>query len=409
MRERPAGGRRPGGGGAWIAVWALALGCAGPGAVHPMLREAADFGEPAPVTDAGGSFTAQLSIPFSQETDEDGTHAIRIPLEGSVEAYCFVWTHESELGATVVRTGDVVLESVRDEGGFTLGERQIAELRSGEIEGVPYQSMKTVAMLGFEDQPAVALMKAAAANKQGRGIACNHWDAGYSATFDRIFEELVRSFEVTAPPPAPFYEEIAVVRIAELDVGVISTRMRRDAEGDVETTTESSLLIPRSASEVGSSYSRTIEWSTPNGWLINAFAFETAPADETLKLALRWYEEGGWHVAGSFQGKAIDTGIGYREPLGGALAEALILKNELAPRGERDEVSMMRWLPDANPVELVEATIRLDEADPDFAIVSVGGIELRVSLDEAGTVESARMKVAGNEMRIERIFQRGAY
>jgi hypothetical protein len=59
-----------------------------------------------------------------------------------------------------------------------------------------------------------------------------------------------------------------------LPVGVEWLRLTRDSDGDVRIDGSSSLLIPRSADQLMATYSTSIEWSTPEGTLINAYSTE---------------------------------------------------------------------------------------------------------------------------------------
>ena len=70
------------------------------------------------------------------------------------------------------------------------------------------------------------------------------------------------SFELNHPPVEAGYAEVQVLRMNGLPVGVEWLRLRRDDEGDVRIDVASSLLIPRSESELLAEASPALHAST---------------------------------------------------------------------------------------------------------------------------------------------------
>ncbi len=370
------------------------------------MRREAVFGPPSEVVDAAATFQASLSVPFEQETDSEGIHEIEIPLEGSVPITCIVWPEEAEMGATALRTSRRILENLTASG-IAISEHQVVSLVSGAIDDTAYQSVKSVFRMASGDEVGGGLMKVAAANKHGRGIACNHWDAGYVETFDRVFEELVRSFRARDPGPEPYYKEIARVRLGELAVGVVTTTFTRDAEGDVQGISETSSLIPRSESEFNVSYSKTTDWSKQDGDLLNSYEVETDLDAEHTNLALKWDRERGWHVAGMFQGKQIEADLGHDGVIDSMLSDLLVAKYRLVPRGERSELALARWIPGADPTRVIEAAFRVDAEDARRLTLKHGNVEMRALRDADGLPETITFDLPNATMTLERIYQHG--
>lgn len=387
------------------AIALLGPACTSTPMPDAMRREAA-IGPPAEVVDAAASFLASLSLPFEQATDAEGIHEIQIPLEGSVPIYCFVWPDEAEMGATALRTSRRILENLTASD-ITISEQRVLSLDSGAIADTAYQSVKSVFRMTSGDEVGGGLMKVAAANKHGRGIACSHWDAGYVDTFDRVFEELVRSFRAHDPGPEPYYKEIARVRLGELAVGVVTTTFTRDSEGDVQGISEASTLIPRSESEFKVSYSRTTDWSEQNGDLINAYEVETDLDAEHTNLALKWDRERGWHVAGLFQGKQIEADLDHDGVIDSMLSDLLVAKYRLAPRGERSEFVLARWIPDADPTRVIETVFSVDAEDVRQLTLKLGNLEMRALRDADGLPETISFDLPNTTMKLERIYQHG--
>lgn len=390
---------------ATVLIAALGPGC-GSVPAGPLQREAA-FGAPADVTDEGGAFRASLSLPFEQHVDAEGTLAIAMPIEGSVPIYCFVWPDGSEIGVTAQRMAQLIFQELT-ETGHEISDRQIVALEAGVVGDTAYQAILSVFQIRSAAGEGTGVMKVAAANKHGYGLGCNHWDNGYLATFRRVFEELVGSFRVRDPGVEPYYREISEIRIGELEVGVSSTTFRRDTEGDVEVISETSLVLPRSPSELLASYARDTNWSTPDGGLINAFFMESDIETRHTDLALSRSRKDGWQVAGSYQGKPIEAVLDHGGIIHSSLAEALALKHWLAPHGERSTLDLTRWSPGADPTRVIQASYRVDAEDERYVDVEIAtGVTMRARRDDDGLARSGSLSVGNVTMLFERVYRHG--
>jgi hypothetical protein len=262
---------------------------------------------------------------------------------------------------------------------------------------------------GEEGEAGIGLMKAASANKQGHAIACNHWDAGYAKTFGRVFVELVRSFHRvdSGAAPDPYYKEVAIVRIGDLTVGVVTTTFTRDSEGDIQGIAEGSSLLPRSESEFIASYSKTTDWSAKNGNLINAFESESDVDKEQTSLSLKWDQERGWLVAGVYKGKEIEARLDHEEHIDSMLTEGLAAKYVLVPGGDHPSTTLTRWIPNADPTKVIDVPMTVDAQDVRYFTTKLGELEMRVLRDADGLPEIGTMNVGSGTMTIERIYQDG--
>jgi hypothetical protein len=279
---------------AWLTcALVLASGC-----VSSVLSREAEFDEPQMVQGPGWAYRAEVALPFEMRSVDERADQLTLELADSVPITCFIWNEEVELATTIARTAPAIFEVLVEDTEYEISDQRISAIQGGSAGGVPYHAAHWTYRMG----DAIGVMKVAAANKQGRGIVCNHYDAGFSETFEQSFLQLVTSFEVNHPPPAADYAEVQVLRMGDLPVGVEWLRLTRDDEGDVRVDVASSLLIPRSASELLATYSTLIEWSTPGGELINAWSTEADVDTQHTRLSLRQSDERGWFVQGQFQG-----------------------------------------------------------------------------------------------------------
>jgi len=387
------------------AVVGGGLACASAGEQNAMLREA-EFGPTTEIVDPDGNFRSALSLPFTVESDPDGDLTLEIPLAGSeIPVYCFVANHETELGVSALRVTQAIFDVLREN--YEIASLRIAAIDAGAIEDVAYHSISMSFLIQSDSESGAGLMKTASANKHGRAIACNHWDAGFSETFERIFSELVRNFQVSDPPPAPSYTEISRVRIGETPVGVVTISFTRDSDGDIQAVSESSIVIPASENEFQASYSRETDWAHNGGELINAFMFESNVDGEKTSLALKWDDDQGWYVQGLYENKEIANGLGHRDPLDSAVSEWRALRHQLIPQGDESRVILERWIPGADPTRAIEVSIAANPEDSRLATFAAGPLEIQLQRGQDGLPESAAVSVGSVSMTFEVISRNG--
>jgi hypothetical protein len=385
---------------AWlVCALVLASGCAS----SVLSREAA-FGEPRMVQGPGWAYRAEVALPFEMRAVDERADQLTLEIEDSVPITCFIWKEELELATTIVRTAPAIFEVLVEDTEYEISDQRISAIQGGSAGGVPYHAAHWTYRMG----DAIGVMKVAAANKQGRGIACNHYDAGFSETFEQTFLDLVTSFEVNHPPPVADYAEVQVVRMGGLPVGVEWLRLTRDDEGDVRIDVASSLLMPRSASDLLATYSTLIEWSTPDGQLINAWSTEADVDTQHTRLSLRRSDERGWFVQGEFQGKGLDIDLAHEGPIDNGLTEWNALRERLVPHGDEEVVTGVRWLAEADPASVLEYELAVVKGDPSQVQARLGPLRMRGVRDAEGLIASGTFEAGNAQMQVERVHQRGA-
>jgi hypothetical protein len=164
---------------AWlVCTVAFAVGCAG-----TVLTREASLGAPQVVQGPGWSYQAEVSLAFEIRTLDESADQLTLEVADSVPSTCFIWKEEFELATTIVRTAPAIFEVLTEGTEFVISGKQITAIKGGSAGGVPYHAAHWTYRMG----DAIGIMQVAAANKHGRGIACNHYDAGFSETFKQSF------------------------------------------------------------------------------------------------------------------------------------------------------------------------------------------------------------------------------
>lgn len=354
------------------------------------------------VEPASKSFTATAMLPPILSIDEGIEEIVMQLPDAGGDISCFVYKEEGDVGGAAVRLGIAGIELIeREFGNFEV--KRINGFYADVAGGVAYHGVEwLLASSGGSAQP-----KAISANKHGRGLACLHFDLGYRQTFERVFRGLLESFSDETPPPAPYYSEVIVSKLGDLKVGIESTRLTLDQDGDTEIRTASSLLIPVSASELATTTSSGRSWSRPNGTLINAHVTEGDEADDHTSLNLKWVDDEAWRVSGTFQGKELDSLLPHIEPIDTKLREFIVLTSVLKPKGDQSNAVMTEWVPNIDPTDVIQSKITTRAGNPLAVRIEAAGISFDLIRGEAGLIESAAFGIGSATLDMKVIYREG--
>ena len=87
----------------------------------------------------------------------------------------------------------------------------------------------------------------------------------------------------------------------------------------------------------------TVNWFMWGGSdTINAYVSESDLDTEHTSLALKWSDERGWHVAGVYETKEIETTLNHEGGVDSMLTDALALKYALEPHGDLRSITLNR-------------------------------------------------------------------
>ena len=206
----------------------------------------------------------------------------------------------------------------------------------------------------------------------------------------------------------PYFSQVSTLTIKGMRVGVEHTTLTRDQDGDTRTA----LLIPVSSDTLQSSDTYAVEFAEPDGDLLNQVHVESANGELVTHLKLDPSSGGNWRVGGTLQTKPISGEIQTSGRPTSWLGEALALRRALADGGIGGEVTLMRWVPQADPLRLVAETLAIErQVDPERfgAKLTMAGIEADLVVDRKGSVASGSLDMGFGSMAIERVYMGGTF
>ena len=390
----------------WSWVWILGvlsaagalLGCAGGG----LAAREARLGSVHALTAPSGAYTASVALPYTQ-VDEDGIDRIDVALgEGATDMACYVYTEEIDLGLLAFKLARLQGDHLEE----TLGDfevKQLTDLRGGEIGGAAYHALE----LTYSDSAhGTAQIKAAAANQRGLGVACNDMNLGFRETFHRVFASIVESLEPTQPLSAPYFREIVVTLLAGQPVGVSESRLTLDADGDTEMLSMSSTLLGRGGVDIMANFSLDQRWARPDGSLINARSVELDPDSVVTQLELSPGEDGSWRISGTYQSKAFEGVLGHVGAIDTPILEYRGMQ-QLAPHGDSHALRLALWLPEADPMSIIEASYDVSPEDPSQVRMEAAGLVMEGRRGPEGLIDSGQLQVGPAKMELEKVHRSG--
>ncbi|MCG8370366.1 MAG: hypothetical protein MJA32_07640 [Proteobacteria bacterium] len=267
----------------------------------------------------------------------------------------------------------------------TVGNRRVFHTGAGEVAGMPYLALEWLYTVEKDAELRVGFTKVRVAGKGETAFACAHNAIGYRATFGEAFARFVGGTETGDAEPPPFYEDIAQIDVGDRAPGIVYSAYSVDADGDILAELAQSLIIPVDPSTIVTNDSYSISYTGPDGALISAFDISVENGEITSNLSLQRNENGAWVSGGTLQGKDIEYEIdGSLEPAGEWRQLAAV--RELFA-GDEETLSMLAWIPDADPTRFMDATLTRDDSEVDRqATLALGPISLSGRFDESGHI-----------------------
>ncbi len=354
-----------------------------------------------------GRSSARLASPIESR---GGTYYALFEIGSEVPIECFAYANRFDLATDLARQAEGALGALAEQIG-ALKARQIHATQAGAVAASPYLGIDWLYAIE-QGGGQLGLLKERVALVGSRTLSCQHNELGYVESFERVFREVAESFEYRGPEPPepePAYREIALVSLAGRRIGVASTNVTRDAEGDLRADTLTALLLPIAPDRVRASDSYQIEVSRGDGTLLFAKSVRSEAGEVGSELELAPGPDGGWRVSGSREGRAFRAEF-PRETLHGAVGQMLRLRAAIAAEGAGALVSLRSWS-DADPSQPIEMTTELlrlrDDGDFD-ARLRVGPVEATGIADRAGSMRRISLDLGHAAMDFERVFADGA-
>ena len=399
--------------GVWGWLCAAVLGCASTQAEPPWLA-AARAREAAPQKErqiqAKGAFKGEVAAEVLQAPKRDGeSWYLSLGIGGDAPIDCWVHDSDLDLASSLVGFSKTSFGAISEQLGETR-QRGIEKVDAGALAGGPFLAVEWIYRVGDGNQARLGEIKHLAVSKAGHTVYCQHNEVGYEKTFRSVVEGLVRGLVYAkSAAPKPYYEEISVMTLHDMRVGVEHVALVQDEDGDTRIDLRSFDLIPVDAETFQTSDSYGVEFVRRDGTLINQMHVESVNGELATQLKLD-PEKGGWRVHGTYQQKPLEARIDGAQRLGSWLGEVLSVRREIAKKGVGGEVVLARWVPDADPTRLLEERIAiLEHVDGDRfrTALDLSGIEAEILADRSGSAASGSVDMGHIQMRFERIFALG--
>lgn len=242
----------------------------------------------------------------------------------------------------------------------------------------------------------------------GASVFCQQDETGYGKTFERVFRGLVDHLELGEAAAQPYYQEVTAVKIGGRPTGVVRMTLTLDDDGDTKVQETLSLLVPVDQQTLMASDTYTVQYSSPDGRLINEIEIAVENGELTTHLKLDPGEDEGWQVSGTLQSKAFETTLEPREATS-TLGQMLALRDFLAAPEAGAEMTLVDWIAD-NPTAFTEVRVKIEGTGPDgvAARLDLGPIRIAGVLDANGSLKSGKMNMGPIVMEMERIYVAGA-
>jgi hypothetical protein len=271
--------------------------------------------------------------------------------------------------------------------------REILAVDAGNAGPHPYLSFDWVAKIdGLAYQ-----IKQKFATRGDRSLYCLHDESGYAAAFEQFFTGFLASLEMEKEDAA-LYRDVSVLSIGGHEVGYQAVRIVRDADGDYRTETAGATLIPTGSDEAIGSDEQSVEFSHPDGSVINEALLSNDGKDLTrLDLARKG---GRWVVTGRMQGKDVS------EHFEGKLVSAVDENHRLlrVAHGEIGEQRYVRWLGAISPGKPIDHV--MTKTGDSSVRVAAGPLHVDVQVDERGGARGV-MHIGRLDIAVERTYVDG--
>lgn len=338
---------------------------------------------------------------------------VRIDIGAERDVFCWFYHQPLNLGEGIVAQSNVGLAYIGSRLG-SLTSRGVDQIDAGVSEGRVFLAVDW--RYSFDpdslEQSGAGMLKVIATSVDGHSISCTHDALGYRTTFRRFFKELIASLQFAdLVAVAPYYRKIELIELAGQRVGVRTISLREDEAGDTEISIMTSAVIPGDGGQLSSNDRYRLQYSTPEGAIINEFVAEAINGEESMRLELAPRVTGGWNVKGTTRGKPIAATL-PSAILPSYLGQMLDLRRALAGRGVGMAWKFESWMPTVDASRLIESHIQITEGreGEGFAIVTKSGpLSLDGISDLRGAMLRSELEIGATRMVVRQVWESGGF
>jgi hypothetical protein len=376
------------------------------------LAREARLPEPRTVTSVDGRLQANVPGEVQHKVEmQSDAYSLTIQLGKELTVSCEVLRGSRDLAALLTETAEISFGEL----GKTNGEieaRAVQSTEAGAVGPHPFLALRWLYRAKLKGELRVGGLQQFAADLGDAVVYCANDELGYARTFDAVARALTSGLRLDGKPvQAGYFGEITVISIDGQRVGVASTSLTRDADGDTQVSNKSAMLLQRTPGQLIYQDVVDIQWVRPDGSLINALQVKSEQGKLVENLRLNPVEEGRWKAVGTLAGKDVEFEMPKAPSSFVALAQA---RRQLMaapnPVGTSTEASTWSSL-DLSRLLPTRATVLAPAGPAAFAVrEELGGVAIEAVLDrKTGTMASARMPIGPRTMTLERVHQHGAF
>jgi len=360
-------------------------------------REAPLSGEYA-VTPEDGFFSAQVAGSADPKvTAREGFYQVTVPIATDTPAECFVYHGALDAAATLSELIELPLSDML--------RTEILKIDAGTFGQAPYLYQER---LYITEQKAAGVLKGIVVPFESSMLACLHDEAGYSETFRQMAASFAKTLVLRDEPREHLvHEEVLLWQLRDMNIGYTVNRAGRDSEGDIRSTVESAILLPRSASETMARDEYNVIYEQGNGDLISGRYAEAENGEIKVSISLDRIEQGGYQVAGTFQGKEINAPLQSTSGVVGPYYQHREMIRAANPAsGQPRGMSIDAYIPSANPLQTVTFDLNPTGAQvdglPEYEL-SFSGVTGTGVVDDKGQ-KSMTVKMGPLELQLSRAY-----
>jgi len=345
---------------------------------------------------ADGSVRLSVESAAAPTLTRDGdTVALTVPLGTGEPLRCQI---ESEIDmAATLRKVYTALER--------FPKREIVSSDAGELGGAAFVALSAVYLV--EEQKAFGQLKLFAAHRGlDSGFFCMHDEPGYTATTRRVVASIAQTLKVKLKErrPAPICRQVIATTIGGRRIGATEVRVSKLPNGMIHRFESSSSLFIRTPLEFEGidDYSAV---NSRNGIIENA-AYTKANGSGGLEFRIELKRDKGssYHASGTYHDQKVDARFAAPN-LFSSDREAELVRTKLLPT-KSGQLALIGYSPGSDPARISHTVIR-GLGDGTYEISAGDDAKMMVDFDERGEPKKAKLKVATQEVQMERVFSEG--
>lgn len=327
----------------------------------------------------------------------EGVYQVTVPIASGIPAECFVYHDALDSASTLnMLVGDPLID---------MAKTQIIKIDAGAFGQRPYLYHEK---LYITDENVAGVLKGIVIPTETSTLACLHDEAGYSETFREMAASFASSIVLSGAAGENWtHEEVLVWRLHDMNIGFTVNRADTDADGDIKSTVETAMMIPRSATEAMTHDEYNITFEQPNGELINGRYAEAENGEVKVSVSLDRNGQGGYQVGGVFQGKEIDAPLESATGIYGPYYQHREMIRAANPAsGQPRAMSVDAYVPSANPLQTIEIDVKPTGARvdglPEYELL-FSGLKATSVVDDKGQ-KSMTVNMGALELQLTRAY-----